>query len=182
MYMDDGEIIRDYRAAKNKKEQVGVLADLNGVTEKQMATFLADNGEEVDGRYLKKKAPAPTVKAIKCYIAGKISGNHFFKEEFQIVEDWLREHGFEPVNPAKNTGDGYKDYIDQGLKQLMECDAICLIEGWVTSVGATLERDYADTVGLPRIFMPDKIWHDRVTEALEQKRLESIIEENEEDG
>ena len=52
--MDPGEVIREYDAAKNKKEQVKVLADLNCCTAKEMAQFLADNGCEVDKRYLAK--------------------------------------------------------------------------------------------------------------------------------
>ena len=35
MQMDEGEIIREYKAAKNKMRQVGILADLNCVTKRE---------------------------------------------------------------------------------------------------------------------------------------------------
>ena len=58
MIMDDGEIIRDYQAAADKKKQVQVLADLNCVTTSKMAEWLHDHGQEVDKRLLPKR-PAP---------------------------------------------------------------------------------------------------------------------------
>lgn len=58
------EIVRDYKEAKDPFKQVGILADLNQVSKKEMAQLLAAQGCEVDGRYLainnaKRKKPAP---------------------------------------------------------------------------------------------------------------------------
>lgn len=65
--MDEGEILREYRTAKNPREQIRVLADLNTVTVAEMAQWLVDHGETVDGRvvrYHKPKAePDQTAKA-----------------------------------------------------------------------------------------------------------------------
>lgn len=33
-------------------------------------------------------------------------------------------------NPVKNEGAEYKWYIDEGLKQLMTCDAIYMLKNW----------------------------------------------------
>lgn len=55
MNMDKGEIIREYNAAKNKRLQVKILADLNLCSQKEMAQYLADNGCQVDKRYLNKR-------------------------------------------------------------------------------------------------------------------------------
>lgn len=57
MNMSDNEIIQSYSGAVNKFKQVGILADLNCVSNKEMAEWLADHGQEVDGRYLPKKKP-----------------------------------------------------------------------------------------------------------------------------
>ena len=54
MIMDDGEIIREYQAAADKKKQVQVLADLNCVSTAHMAVWLSDHGQKVDKRYLPK--------------------------------------------------------------------------------------------------------------------------------
>ena len=65
--MDEGEILREYRTAKNPREQIRVLADLNAVTVAEMTQWLIDHGEIVDGRvtrHLKPKAePDQTAKA-----------------------------------------------------------------------------------------------------------------------
>ena len=52
MKMDDGEIIREYKAGASKNNMVGVLADRNCCTRKEMAQWLADHGQEVDKRLL----------------------------------------------------------------------------------------------------------------------------------
>lgn len=64
------EIVRDYKEAKDPFKQVGILADLNQVSKKDMAQLLAAQGCEVDGRYLainnakrkKPEAPKPAPK------------------------------------------------------------------------------------------------------------------------
>lgn len=66
-FTDDqiAEIVRDYKEAKDPFKQVGILADLNQVSKKEMAQLLAAQGCEVDGRYLainnakRKKPEAP---------------------------------------------------------------------------------------------------------------------------
>ncbi len=51
MVMTNEEILRDYRQAKSKFIQLGVLADLNQVDRKVIAQILADAGEELPGNY-----------------------------------------------------------------------------------------------------------------------------------
>lgn len=53
MNMGDNEILISYRTAKNQKAQIDVLADLNECTRTEMAQWLADHGEKVDGRALR---------------------------------------------------------------------------------------------------------------------------------
>ena len=52
MKMTEAEILRDYREAKAKNKQIEILADMNLVTKKEMAQFLAANGMQVDKRLL----------------------------------------------------------------------------------------------------------------------------------
>lgn len=61
MQMDDGEILREYRAAKNQKEMVTILADQNLISPKEMAQWLTNHGAKVDGRLLN----TPPKKEIK---------------------------------------------------------------------------------------------------------------------
>jgi hypothetical protein len=66
--MDEGEILMSYRDAKNRFMQVKVLADLNCVSNREMAEWLRDHGEAVDKRYFAemrtKKIPMQTVRRV----------------------------------------------------------------------------------------------------------------------
>lgn len=87
---------------------------------------------------------------MRIYIAGAITGNPNYKEQFEAAEKMLKEKcsAYEIINPIRNQGNGYKHYIDNGLNVLMICDAIYLLEGWAESKGARLEYLYAKTVGI----------------------------------
>lgn len=85
---------------------------------------------------------------MKIYIAGAISNNPDYMEQFKAAEERLRAAGYEVFNPARNQGYTYKEYIDIGLFELAHCDSIYLLKGWEESAGATLECKYAETVGL----------------------------------
>lgn len=92
---------------------------------------------------------------MKIYIAGSISRNPDYKEQFIAAEQILRAAGHEVLNPIRNTGEGYKDFIDKGLAQLQTCEAICMLPGYEKSRGAKLELKYAETVGLQIIEMQE---------------------------
>lgn len=85
---------------------------------------------------------------MKIYISGSISKNPGYMKQFANAEKKLQAAGHEAINPAKNTGETYKELIDKGLRQEMECDAIYLLQGWQESIGANLEFTYADAVGM----------------------------------
>lgn len=85
---------------------------------------------------------------MKVYISGAITNNPQYKEQFAAAEEILLAAGHTVINPAKNQGDSYREYINIGLFELMQCDAIYLLRGYENSTGATLEHDYAMTVGL----------------------------------
>ena len=56
MKMEDGEILRSYKEAKNKFKQVGILAELNCVSKQEMAQWLKDHDQEVARNFWRKKA------------------------------------------------------------------------------------------------------------------------------
>ena len=84
----------------------------------------------------------------KIYIAGAISNNPNYKLQFAEAERELTAAGFAVLNPVKNLGFSYRDYINMGLCELMHCDAIYMLNGYEISPGAMLELHYAQTVGL----------------------------------
>lgn len=92
---------------------------------------------------------------MKVYLAGSISNNENYIEQFSNAEKKLKELGYAVINPVKNLGFAYKDYIDIGLCELSKCDAILMLSGWEQSEGATLELKYACTVKLKILFGSD---------------------------
>lgn len=53
--MSDKEIVREYNEAKNKNEQITILADLNLMQESDIKDILAKNGIKVSGKRGRKK-------------------------------------------------------------------------------------------------------------------------------
>lgn len=85
---------------------------------------------------------------MKIYIAGSITNNKDYIKQFKDAENKLKGAGYEVINPVKPEGKDYKWYINEGLKQLMECDAVYMLKNWQQSKGACLERRYAKVVGM----------------------------------
>ena len=84
---------------------------------------------------------------MKIYIAGAITNNPNYVEQFAAAEKKLIAEGYAVINPVKNSGFTYPEYIDMGLNELMRCDAIYMLKGYENSQGAKLELMYAVTTG-----------------------------------
>lgn len=60
MTMTNEEIIRDYREAKAPMKQIGILADMNCCTRKEIVAILVDAGLEVPKLYQKRPSAEKT--------------------------------------------------------------------------------------------------------------------------
>ncbi len=65
MIMTNEEIVRDYRQAKNRSKQIGILAELNGCKKSDIVKILVDAGETVPRNYAayEKKAAGTEAEA-----------------------------------------------------------------------------------------------------------------------
>jgi len=63
MEMTVADIVKEYNESKNPYKQVQILAQQNLCTNKEMARLLADNGGQVDRRYLPAGKPKQKQKA-----------------------------------------------------------------------------------------------------------------------
>lgn len=103
-------------------------------------------------------APIPSLGAVpkhirKFYLAGPMRGlpNHNYPA-FNAAASILRGKGFAVFNPAESFGgDATQDpsvYFHKDFKELLRCDAIALLNGWVKSEGASVEFSVAKLLGL----------------------------------
>lgn len=92
MVMSDHEILTSYREAKNKFKQLAILAELNACSNKEMAKFLMDAGEEVDRRYIGHLKPVPQEEPVE----------EVPFEEIEEVEETDDDSLMELVNDALN--------------------------------------------------------------------------------
>lgn len=60
-YMTDGEIATSYRQAKSKKKQIGILADLNGMTRAEIEDILIAAGYPIK-RKARREQPMQTAE------------------------------------------------------------------------------------------------------------------------
>lgn len=87
----------------------------------------------------------------RVYVAGPMTGypNSNFPA-FHAEAARLRAAGLEVFNPAElNLGDEptWEDCMRADIRQMMRCNAICMLPGWQASRGATLEHNIATTLG-----------------------------------
>lgn len=87
------------------------------------------------------------------YIAGPMSGIEDFNYPlFHKVAKHLRDLGFQVQNPAENDGSStdkpWEFYMRMAIRQLLECDQVCLLPGWQNSRGAAIEESLARALGM----------------------------------
>ncbi|WP_368640457.1 DUF4406 domain-containing protein [Castellaniella ginsengisoli] len=89
------------------------------------------------------------------YIAGPMTGLPDLNfPAFHAAAAALRAAGLDVVNPAEVCPDpamAWADCMRRDITALMDCDSILLLDGWMDSRGARLERHIAVQLGM-RVF------------------------------
>ena len=94
---------------------------------------------------------------MRTYISGKISGLPFeqVQEKFNQAEELLHSLNIEPVNPLKNGLDrcsSWESHMIRDIEILLKCDSILMLDGWMTSKGARIEKVIAEEMDLIILF------------------------------
>lgn len=83
---------------------------------------------------------------MKFYIAGKITGNPDYKNNFKKAEEALARLGHSVLSPAWINAYpefSYQDYIFISTAMQVKCDAVLFLPDWVDSNGAQEEYQRA---------------------------------------
>lgn len=88
------------------------------------------------------------------YLAGKITGDPYYRSKFYDAACALTEAGFIVINPATLPSEGFtwEAYMRMSSAMLDECAAACFLPDWTESNGAMLEFGRAAAQG-KRVFM-----------------------------
>lgn len=96
----------------------------------------------------------------RIYLAGPMTGlPEFNYPAFHAEAARLRALGYHVENPAENDHPpcgSWQGYMRQAIRQMLTCDTIALLPGWVDSRGATLERYVGQQAGL-RIVLASQV-------------------------
>jgi hypothetical protein len=89
---------------------------------------------------------------MKIYVSGRIKDYPGHLEHFATASRRLRNRLYQVVNPCEvdpqKENPTYEDFMRADIRELIECDAIYMLEGWERSVGARCEFHVAVLCGL----------------------------------
>ena len=87
---------------------------------------------------------------MKIYIAGKLTGDPYYKAKFARAAADIADAGHTPINPAlQPEGMSNADYMRISFAQLDSADAVAFLPDWEDSTGARLEHLWVEYTGKP---------------------------------
>ncbi|KRV74533.1 DUF4406 domain-containing protein [Pseudomonas citronellolis] len=95
----------------------------------------------------------------RIYLAGPMTGYRDFNyPAFNAEAARLRQLGYHVENPAENAVPAcgtWAGYMRLALAQLVTCETIALLPGWLASRGANIERALAVDLGMKIVMAAD---------------------------
>lgn len=96
--------------------------------------------------------------AKKLFISGRISGNKYYKAEFENAKRYYEKQGYTVVIPSVlPIGLSNADYARICLAMLDSCDEAAFLPNWEMSPGARLEHAYCTYVQKPILLFGDSM-------------------------
>src|SRR5699024_676690 len=96
---------------------------------------------------------------LKIYLSGKMTGiENYNYNKFNLVAKALRESGCNVINPAEMKSEvnwEWKDYMKEAIKMMMDADVLFVLSGYETSVGANIEIELAEKLGIGVVYQSD---------------------------
>ncbi len=97
---------------------------------------------------------------MRIYIAGPMTGIPEYNfPAFHAEAARLRSDGHDVVNPAEivtDTSVSWEACMRADIRELVTCEAICLLPGFENSKGARLERRIALDLGMTVMYAPQR--------------------------
>ena len=106
------------------------------------------------------------------YISGKITGNKTYKEDFAGAELFLREKGFNVINPCTACEldfFGYEDFMRVDFALIDVADAVFMLSNYSKSPGAFRELNYAIAKRKTVLYQNDPELENQLTKLQNQK-------------
>lgn len=106
--------------------------------------------------------------ATTVYLAGKITGDPYYRLKFLDAAQTLEKAGFIVLNPAMlpSSGFDYEAYMRISGAMLAECKAACFLPDWTDSRGAMFEHGYAAAHGMEIFYFAE--WEQKLKEGLKE--------------
>jgi hypothetical protein len=106
---------------------------------------------QMDGNYVAAGFKLYVKPKRKVYIAGPMTGiaeDNF--PAFNKAAAVLKAAGLDVFNPADHgSGGEWAAYMKRDIPELLKCDAVVLLDGWMSSRGANLEYEIAESLEIP---------------------------------
>lgn len=103
---------------------------------------------------------------MRVYISGPITGTDDYQERFAKAEEYLRQQGYEVINPARVNGQlpelTWEEYMHISLAMLDLVDMIFMLSGWKNSSGARWEHEYASDGSIHTIYEKEEMYEQTV--------------------